>query len=86
MTPDSTDLPPDLDGDDDTAIAELAVLVVDIDDRFGERVRGRIERRLLGRELLTVTVTGSLTVFLEFVRVVHGLLIGQRPEPPDPKP
>jgi hypothetical protein len=59
-------------------VTELRDLSLAVDDRFGRRVRGRIERRVLGGELLGLAWTAPVTVFLEFLRIPFELFLGKR--------
>ena len=72
MTPDQ----PDPVSDDDATgapLLELQDFSLSVGDQFGAKVRGKIERRLLAGEFLTLAFTGPLTVFLEFVNAAFGL-------------
>lgn len=61
--------------DDDLGepIAELRQLSLTVDERFGSRVRGGIERRVLTGHFLDLLWTGPLAVLLEFVAIAFGL-------------
>ena len=59
-------------------IVELRDLSLAVDDRFGRRVRGRLERRLLAGELLGLAWTAPMTMLLEFLRAPFELLFGRR--------
>lgn len=59
-------------------VTELRDLSLPVDDRFGRRVRGRIERRVLAGELLGLAWTAPLMTFLEFLRIPFELLLGRR--------
>jgi hypothetical protein len=57
--------------DDDelgSPIAELSTVDWPVDTGFDDRVRRRIERRLLGGSVLEVLWTAPLAVLLEFLR------------------
>ena len=66
------------DADQGKPITELRDLSLHVDDRFGRRVRGRLERRVLAGELLGLAWTAPLMMLLEFVRVPFELLQGRR--------
>lgn len=79
--------PPDSGPDDDTPVddidlgepvSELRDLSLAVDDRFGRRVRGRVERRVLAGELLGLAWTAPLMTLLEFLRIPFELLQGKR--------
>jgi hypothetical protein len=61
--------------DDDLGepVVELEQLSLTVRDRFGQRVRGGIERRLLAGHVLDLLWTGPIAVFLEFVGAALGL-------------
>ena len=67
-------------GDDDAGepVAELRHLSLAVDDRFGRRVRGRIERRLLTGELLDLAWRAPAMMLLELVSGLFDLLGGKR--------
>lgn len=58
-------------------VAELQHLSLAVDDRFGRRVRGRIERRLLTGEFLGLAWTAPLLMVLEFLRAPFELFAGK---------
>jgi hypothetical protein len=79
--------PPDSGPDDGTPVddidlgepvSELRDLSLAVDDRFGRRVRGRVERRVLAGELLGLAWTAPLMTLLEFLRIPFELLQGKR--------
>lgn len=80
MTPEAPDpsVPLADDADLGPPVVELRDLAVGVDDRFGDRVRGKIERRLLAGELLTLTLSAPLTVLLEFLRLAFDMFAGKR--------
>lgn len=59
-------------------VSELRDLSLAVDDRFGRRVRGRLERRVLAGELLGLAWTAPLMMLLEFLRIPFELLQGKR--------
>jgi hypothetical protein len=63
-----------------TPIAELRDLSWTVDAHFGDKVRRRIERRLLGGQILDLAWTAPLTMLLEFLRASFELLSGRRPK------
>lgn len=50
-------------------VAELLDLRLEVPDRFGRQVRGRIERRLVAGEFLGLAWAAPIMMFLEFVRM-----------------
>jgi hypothetical protein len=66
------------DGDTGDPVVELRDLSLSVDDRFGRRLRDRIERRVLAGELLGLAWTAPLMMLLEFLRVPFELLVGKR--------
>lgn len=76
MTPD----PPDAAAHDDTGepVAELRDLSLAVDARFGRRVRGRIERRVLAGEALGFAWTAPMLVLLELLRAPLELFSGKK--------
>lgn len=54
-------------------IVELQALSLGVDERFGRRVRGGIERRMLAGHFVDLLWTGPLAVFLEFITIALGL-------------
>jgi hypothetical protein len=90
-----SEFPPDgpEDGDDlGPPAIELQQLVSDPSPGFFDRIRTSIDRRVLTGQLFEQAWTAPLTVFLEFVGAVFGLIGGAddpRREPPgtkEPKP
>lgn len=65
LTPEDGPEPSDL----GEPVAELQDLGWTASDRFGRKVTGGIERRLLASRLLDVTWSGPLLVLLELLRV-----------------
>ena len=59
-------------------VTELRDLSLAVDDRFGRRVRGRLERRVLAGDLLGLAWTAPLMTLLEFLRIPFELLLGKR--------
>ncbi len=59
-------------------VRELRAITLPLSPRFGERVRGRIERRLLAGQLLDVVWVAPLAMLLEFLRWPFELLAGRR--------
>jgi hypothetical protein len=59
-------------------VVELRDLSLAVDDRFGRRVRGRLERRFLAGELLGLAWTAPMMMLLEFLRAPFELLFGKR--------
>ncbi len=72
-------LPPSED-DEGPPILALRSLALDVDERFARRVRGRIERRVLAGDLVSLGWSGPLAVLLECLRASLGLL-GPRRQP-----
>jgi hypothetical protein len=72
MTPD-TPLPSDGSSDDGEdlgePVTELQDLPLVVDERFARQVRGRIERRVITGEILTLAWTAPLMMLLEFIRI-----------------
>lgn len=69
MTPpgdETTSEPPD--DDLGEPVAELRDVALPLTDRFTERVRGRIERRVLTGDILELFWSAPLTMLLEFLR------------------
>lgn len=66
------------DGDLGEPIAELQRFSMTVDEQFGRRVRGGIERRVFTGHFLDLLWTGPLAVFLEFIAVALGLARGTR--------
>ena len=81
MTPDTRDpggeSPVD-DGDMGEPVVELRDLSLAVDARFGRRVRGKIERRVLTGEFLGLAWTAPMMMLLEFLRVPFEQLVGKR--------
>lgn len=59
-------------------VTELRDLSLPVDPRFGRKVRGRVERRVLAGELLGLAWTAPLMTFLEFLRIPFEVLLGKR--------
>ena len=81
MTPDLPgpgDESPVNDGDMGEPVVELRDLSLSTDARFGRRVRGRIERRLLAGEFMGLAWTAPMMMLLELLRVPFELLVGKR--------
>lgn len=74
-----TAMPDSLNDTEETGepVVELGGLSLDVDERFGRRLRGRIERRLLAGEFVNLAWAAPLLVFLEFLRVPFELLAGR---------
>ena len=81
MTPDTPSAggqsPPDNE-DMGEPVVELRDLSLAVDDRFGRRVRGRIERRVLAGEFLGLAWRAPMMMLLEFLRGLFELLVGKR--------
>ena len=79
MTP---DLPPDEPGlnDDEMGapIAELRDLSIETQERFGQKVRGGIERRVLAGEVVHLAWTAPITMVLEFFGACLALVEGKK--------
>lgn len=58
-------------------IAELRDLSMAVDERFGQRVQGKIERRVLAGEFLGLAWAAPWMMLLEFLRAPFELL-GER--------
>jgi hypothetical protein len=56
------------DGETGEPVAELRDLSLAVDERFGRRLRGRIERRVLTGEFLGLAWTAPMLMLLEFLR------------------
>lgn len=72
MTPDTP--PPNGEPADETddlgqPVAELQDLQLEVGDRFVRQVRGRIERRVVMGEFLSLAWTAPLMMLLEFIRI-----------------
>jgi hypothetical protein len=78
QTPGPGDESPLDDGDLGEPVAELRDLSLSVDDRFGRRVRGRIERSVLAGELIGLAWTAPMMMLLELLRVPFELLMGKR--------
>ena len=80
MTPSGSgsDEPPVDDTELGDPVTELRDLSLAVDDRFGRRVRGRLERRVLTGELLGLAWAAPLLTFLEFLRIPFELFLGKR--------
>lgn len=59
-------------------VTELRELSLAVDDRFGRRVRGRIERRVLTGEFLGLAWAAPSMLLLELLRMPFELLVGRR--------
>jgi len=66
-TPEGSDGPVD-DVDMGEPVAELRDLSLPVDERFGRRVRGGIERRVLAGEFVGLAWTATVTTVLELLR------------------
>jgi hypothetical protein len=66
--------------DDDMGepVVELRDLSLSADDRFGRRVRGKIERRILTGEFIVLAWTAPMMMLLELLRVPFELLAGRK--------
>ncbi len=80
MTPDDRSNDTAIPSDDDLGapVVELRDLSFPLEDRFPDKVRRRIERRLLAGELLDLAWSGPLAVALEFLKAPFELLKGKR--------
>lgn len=80
MTPEAPgpDAPTLDDADLGAPVTELQDLDLVVDDRFGDKVRNKIERRLLAGEFLALTLTVPLNLLLECLRVAFDMLSGKR--------
>jgi hypothetical protein len=82
MTP-ANDRPPDPPGGstDDAElgapVTELRDLMLAVDDRFSQKVRNRIDRRLLTGTFVDLAWTAPLMVLLELLRVPFELFSGR---------
>ena len=74
----SDDQTPGSDTDLGEPVSELRDLSLAVDDRFSRRVRGRLERRLLAGEFLSLAWTAPLMTLLEFLRIPFELFLGRR--------
>ena len=63
-----------VDGDDDAPVAELEGISIPVDERFGEQIRGRIERRLLAGDLIELAWMGPFVVLLEWLTTPFRML------------
>lgn len=59
-------------------IVELRDLSLVVGDRFGRRVHGRIERRLLTGEFVGLAWAAPIMMLFEFLRVPFELFAGRR--------
>ncbi len=66
------------DGETGEPIVELRALSLAVDERFGRRVRGRIERRLLAGEFINLAWAAPLMAFFELLRAPFELFAGKR--------
>lgn len=81
MTPDGSrpgGEPPVDDPDMGEPVVELRDLSLAVDDRFGRRVRGRLERRVLAGEFISLAWRAPMMMLLEFLRVPFELLVGKK--------
>jgi len=62
------------DGDDGAPVAELEGISIPVDERFGEQVRGRIERRLLAGDLIELAWMAPFIVLLEWLTTPFRML------------
>ena len=60
--------------DDGEPVAELEGISVPVDGRFGERVRGRIERRLLAGDLIELAWMAPFIVLVEWITTPFRML------------
>ena len=70
-------VPPTNDGheiDDGEPVAELEGISVPVDRQFGERVRGRIERRLLAGDLIELAWMAPFIVLIEWITTPFRML------------
>jgi len=86
-----SDPPPDEEtpGEDvGTPLNELTALEVEVEDDFVDQVGRRIQRRILGGDLIRLAWTGPAVAVLELLRVPFEWLAGRpgRPPPPDREP
>ncbi len=72
-------------GDSDlgSPIEELRDVAHQLPDRFAERVTHRIERRMLGGDLIELFWSGPIAMLVEFLRWPLGLFDGRRRERED---
>lgn len=70
--------PQDDDADMGLPIDELRDLSLSVDGRFGRRVRGRIERRVLAGELLGLAWSAPVMVLFELLRAPFELFGSNR--------
>ncbi|HQX83811.1 MAG TPA: hypothetical protein PKW63_18745 [Vicinamibacterales bacterium] len=59
-------------------VTELKDLALAVDDRFGRKVRGRIERRALAGEFVGLAWTAPIMMLLELLRAPFELFRGKR--------
>jgi len=59
-------------------VPELKDLALAVDNRFGRKVRGRIERRALAGEFLGLAWTAPIMMLLELLRAPFELFQGKR--------
>ncbi len=81
MTPDAPGVggPPPPDEEDlGEPVAELRDLSLAVQDRFGRRVRGGIESRVLAGEFIGLAWTAPAVMLFEFLGGLFDLLAGKR--------
>ncbi len=80
MTPGTSggNMPDDDDPDMGPPVAELRDLSLSVDERFGRRVRGKIERRTLAGEFVGLAWTAPVMTLLELLRASFELFGGKR--------
>ncbi len=80
MTPGTSggDAPQEDDPDMGLPVAELRDLSLSVDDQFGRRVRGKIERRVLAGEFIGLAWTAPVMMLLELLRAPFELFGGKR--------
>jgi hypothetical protein len=59
-------------------VTELRELSLAVDDRFGRRVRGRIERRVLTGEFLGLAWAAPRMLLLELLQMPFELFVAKR--------
>ena len=71
----------DLDGAEyEEPIAELATLLEDVPETLGQRIRARIQRRVLAADVAEFSFGHVFSVFVEFLKVIFESLPGASPE------
>jgi hypothetical protein len=78
VTPPQNEEPVGDDRDLGEPIAELRDLALTVDEGFGRRIRGRIERRVLAGDAVGLAWTASMLMVLEFLRAPFEVLAGRR--------